>query len=78
MFYDLQGELFAALIVNKHGDAPFFVNAFILDGKTFYQYSTGAIQEQKLGIAGLGYMAGSDRAMEVATNAGLVPARQSA
>jgi len=66
MFYDMKGELFAALIVNKHGDAPFFVNACTLkNGKIFYQYATGDIAERNLGIAGLGYMAMHDVAANV-------------
>lgn len=72
MFYDLQGELFAALIVNRHGDAPFFVNAFTYAGKSHYQYATGEAAERNLGITGLGYRDMHDVAANVARKAGLV------
>jgi hypothetical protein len=68
MFYDMQGELFAALIVN---DEPFFVNATVLNGKTYYQHALGDIQERKLGIEHCGYMSQREKAASVAVQAGL-------
>tara|TARA_R110000868_G_scaffold252229_1_gene508887 strand:- start:346 stop:720 length:375 start_codon:yes stop_codon:yes gene_type:complete len=71
MFYDMQGELFAALIVNKRGDNPFFVNATVINGKTFYQHSLGEIQAKNLGIDHCGYRSEQDKAACVAHHAGL-------
>lgn len=71
MFYDMKGELFAALIVNRNGDEPFFVNAFMHNGKPHYSYALGDIQARKLGIDGCSYMTERDYAKAVAYDAGL-------
>lgn len=68
MFYDMQGELFAALVVNKE---PFFVNATNLGGKVYYQHALGEIQECKLGIEHCGYVSQRDKAANIAVQAGL-------
>lgn len=71
LFYDIQGKLFAALIVNNYGDKPFFVNATVLNGKTYYQNGLGEQQKQKLGFAQCGYMEEREKAEFVAYHAGL-------
>ena len=71
MFYGLNGELFAALIVNSHGDQPFFVNATVLNGKTYYQNALGEQQKARLGIAHCSYASEREKAESVAYRAGL-------
>ena len=65
LFYDLQGELFAALIDNKYNE-QFFVNTSLINGKTFYQCSTGELQERKLGLYGYSYAEINAKARHIA------------
>jgi hypothetical protein len=71
LFYDMQNNLFAALIVNRHGDKPFFVNATVLNGKTYYQNALGEQQKIKLGINHCCYASEREKAEIVAYHAGL-------
>jgi hypothetical protein len=52
---NLQKELFAFLVDNKHGE-KFVVTASRRDGKAFYMYGSSAITERLLGLDGMGYM----------------------
>lgn len=54
-FYDLQGELFAFLVNNRHG--IFFVTAYTTAEGTRFMHSTTSEAEKKLGIDGMGYLA---------------------
>jgi len=53
-FFMPNGELFAYLCANDPNHC-FFVNAFIFEGKKYYQFSTGSTQEAQLGITDMGY-----------------------
>lgn len=66
-FFMPNGELFAYLCANDPRSC-FFVNAFVLDEKTNYQFSTGTIQESQLGIAGMGYVESIDLANAIWKN----------
>lgn len=71
IFFGMDAQPFAALIVNNKGDKPFFVNCGMLNGKMFYQYALGELQKQKLGISHCGYKSENDKAENVAYHAGL-------
>lgn len=51
-FFMPNGELFAYLCANEPWYC-FFVNAFVFEGKTHYQYSTSDMTEARLGIASM-------------------------
>jgi len=53
-FFMPNGDLFAYLCANDPWYC-FFVNAFMFDGETHYQFSTGSATEARLGIEGMGY-----------------------
>lgn len=53
-FFMPDGTLFAYLCANDTSSC-FFVNACVLEGKTYYQYSTGSHVEARLGIAGMAH-----------------------
>lgn len=53
-FMKPNGDLFAFLVANKHGER-FFVSAFKTDGKKRYMYSTTSEAEKLLNLSELGY-----------------------
>lgn len=54
-FMKPNGELFAFLVANKHGER-FFVSAYKIDGKKWYMHSTTDEAEKLLNLEGLGYL----------------------
>lgn len=65
-FYNLQGELFAALIMNSYGER-FFVSASVRNGKAFYMYGLGEKARVTLGLND-SYMQQMELAENIANN----------
>ena len=53
-FMKPDGELFAFLVADRHGER-FFVSAYKRDGKKYYMYSTTDEAEKLLNLSELGY-----------------------
>lgn len=59
LFSDMQGDIFAALVRNKHGN-HLVSTTRLEDGKIFYMYGLATSAESVFFPAGLGYMAKKD------------------
>ncbi len=68
-FHKADGALFAFLVCNRHGER-FFVSASTDSGRPRYMFSTSTPDEERLGIAGLGWTAQHDEAARIATQLG--------
>lgn len=65
-FHKPDGALFAFLVCNSHGER-FFVSAFTNEkGQSVYMFSTSTPDEQRLGIADMGWTAQHDEAGRIA------------
>jgi len=49
MLYDMQNNLFACLVHNRHGE-KFFVSASLKNGKPYYMFALSTKDEQFLGF----------------------------
>ncbi|MBF6043340.1 hypothetical protein H8F22_31115 [Pseudomonas sp. P154a] len=63
LFYSLDGQVFACLVTNRHGER-FFVTATARVEGILFMHSTCSITEKKLGLTGLGLRA----ELELASN----------
>ncbi len=66
-FHKPDGEIFAFLVCNRHGER-FFVSVGTNGAEqTVYMHSTSSADEARLGLAGLRYLAQHDEASRVAS-----------
>lgn len=63
-FYGLDGQVFACLVTNRHGER-FFVTATARPEGIFFMHSTCTLTEKKLGLTGLGLRAEHELASSI-------------